>query len=169
MTEKNYLFVNFMIQDGKDIKVNLEDQKITFSGTSGADDTEYDNEIELYAKIVKADSQTKQYDRKVHCFMGKSKRAEAWPRLTKDPAKLTWLTTDFDNWRDWADENEEEIAHYENLMKTMKEISDKNKVVPSMDDLDDDLEEGGGVTASKQDGCTSDLNDIKPTQRSSRV
>uniref|UniRef100_UPI00358E00B6 prostaglandin E synthase 3-like isoform X3 n=1 Tax=Myxine glutinosa TaxID=7769 RepID=UPI00358E00B6 len=122
MTEKNYLFVNFMIQDGKDIKVNLEDQKITFSGTSGADDTEYDNEIEFYAKIVKADSQTKQYDRKVHCFMGKSKRAEAWPRLTKDPAK------------------------------TMKEISDKNKVVPSMDDLDDDLEEGGGVTASKQDG-----------------
>uniref|UniRef100_A0A8C4NL29 Uncharacterized protein n=1 Tax=Eptatretus burgeri TaxID=7764 RepID=A0A8C4NL29_EPTBU len=82
---------------------------------------------------------------------------EAWPRLTKDTAKLTWLTTDFDNWRDWADENEEETARYEDLMKTMKEISDKNKVVPSMDDLDDDLEEGGDVESSKHD----DLPDLE--------
>ncbi|XP_020371118.1 putative protein PTGES3L isoform X1 [Rhincodon typus] len=132
---KNYVFVEFCVEDSKNVDIKIEKFKLIFSCKS-ADNTELYNNIELYSKVDPNDSRHKRSDRSVTLFMRKIDGKKAWPRLTKDKTKYAWLTVDFDNWRDWHDDDEQmvDLEHYANMLKELKNTGPP----PAMDDLDDE-------------------------------
>ncbi|XP_068119690.1 putative protein PTGES3L isoform X1 [Hyperolius riggenbachi] len=130
-----YVFLEFCVENSRDVKVEIEAKKVIFSCVN-EDDIQMYNEIELYDTVQPKDSREKRSDRSITCFLRKIKEKVAWTRLTKSTNKPAWLQTDFDNWRDWDSEEEGEMAlaeHYLDLINSAKEKGP----APSMDDLDD--------------------------------
>ncbi|PWA14160.1 hypothetical protein CCH79_00016753, partial [Gambusia affinis] len=62
------------------------------------------------------DSRETVHERTIHVLLRKMKPDVAWPRLQKDPAKPSWISVDFDNWRDWEHEEDEGKAEYDQYM-----------------------------------------------------
>ncbi|XP_075914737.1 prostaglandin E synthase 3-like isoform X2 [Petromyzon marinus] len=110
---KEYVFLDFCIEDSKDVAVKFESGKLLFSCVGGSDKEKYHNEAELFEQIIPEDCKHKRTDRTIHCLMKKSKSGVAWPRLTKEKSKLKWLSVDFDNWKDWEDESDEEMGNFD--------------------------------------------------------
>ncbi|XP_069041908.1 alanyl-tRNA editing protein Aarsd1 isoform X3 [Lepisosteus oculatus] len=130
-----YLFINFLVEDSKDVQVDIQENKMIFRCKSG-DDTDLYNEIYFYDRIQPKDSRERKYDRTINVMLRKIKEGVAWPRLTKDSGKPSWLSVDFDNWRDWEKEEEEGMAEYEKYIDMIRGMS-KGGPPPAMDDLDD--------------------------------
>ncbi|MBN3323535.1 AASD1 protein, partial [Atractosteus spatula] len=130
-----YLFINFLVEDSKDVQVDIQENKMIFRCKSG-DDTDLYNEIYFYDRIQPKDSRERKYDRTINVMLRKIKEGVAWPRLTKDSGKPSWLSVDFDNWRDWEKEEEEGMAEYEKYIDMIRGVS-KGGPPPAMDDLDD--------------------------------
>lgn len=57
--------------------------------------------------------------------------------LTKEDIKPVWLSMDFDNWRDWEEEDEVELAQVECYAELLRKVNTK-RPPPGMEDLDDD-------------------------------
>uniref|UniRef100_A0A8B9E372 Prostaglandin E synthase 3 like n=1 Tax=Anser cygnoides TaxID=8845 RepID=A0A8B9E372_ANSCY len=104
-----YVFLEFCVEDSRDVKVVIEDHRVVFS-CKNADGVEFYNEINLYGRVNSKDSQDKRSDRSITCFIRKWKEKVAWPRITKENIKPAWLSVDFDNWRDWEGDEEVERA-----------------------------------------------------------
>ncbi|KAM9368748.1 putative protein PTGES3L [Phaethornis superciliosus] len=132
-----YIYLEFCVEDSRDVKVDIEDQRLVFS-CKNADGVEFYNEINLYARVNSKDSQNKRSDRSITCFIRKWKEKVAWPRITKENIKPAWLSVDFDNWRDWEGDEELERAMVEQYAELMEKVTEKGPP-PAMDDLDDDL------------------------------
>uniref|UniRef100_A0A9J8BS10 Prostaglandin E synthase 3 like n=1 Tax=Cyprinus carpio carpio TaxID=630221 RepID=A0A9J8BS10_CYPCA len=132
---KKYVTINFVVQNPKDVQVDIQDTKVILS-CKDVDDNNIYNEIEFYDKVFKADSREKVFDRTINLLIRKVKENVAWPRLQKDLAKPAWLLVDFDNWRDWEHEEEEGMAEYEDFVDMLNEMKNKGEP-PAMDDLDD--------------------------------
>ncbi|KAL4660476.1 alanyl-tRNA editing protein Aarsd1-like isoform X3 [Arapaima gigas] len=132
---KKYVTINFMVQKSKDLQVDIQENKMILSCKSEEDVNIY-NEIYFYDRVQIHDSRERQYDRTINVILRKIKENVAWPRLTKDPAKPSWLSVDFDNWRDWEQEEEEGMAEYGEYMDMLKDMTKKGEP-PAMDDLDD--------------------------------
>uniref|UniRef100_A0A8C4KP81 Prostaglandin E synthase 3 like n=2 Tax=Dromaius novaehollandiae TaxID=8790 RepID=A0A8C4KP81_DRONO len=107
-----YVFLEFCVEDSRDVRVVIEEQRLVFS-CRNADGVEFYNEINLYARVNSKDSQEKRSDRSITCFIRKWKEKVAWPRITKENIKPAWLSVDFDNWRDWEGDEEVERAMVE--------------------------------------------------------
>ncbi|XP_062893083.1 putative protein PTGES3L isoform X2 [Mobula hypostoma] len=84
---KNYVFVEFCVEDSKDVYVKIEKFRLIFSCRT-ADNTKLYNNIELYSKVEPNDSRHKRSDRSITLFMRKIEGKKAWPRLTKDKTKM---------------------------------------------------------------------------------
>uniref|UniRef100_A0A8C1YD20 CS domain-containing protein n=1 Tax=Cyprinus carpio TaxID=7962 RepID=A0A8C1YD20_CYPCA len=132
---KKYVTINFVVQNPKDVQVDIQDTKVILS-CKDVDDNNIYNEIEFYDKVFKADSREKVFDRTINLLIRKVKENVAWPRLQKDLANPAWLLVDFDNWRDWEHEEEEGMAEYEDFVDMLNEMKNKGEP-PAMDDLDD--------------------------------
>ncbi|XP_030631540.1 putative protein PTGES3L [Chanos chanos] len=132
---KKYVTVNFLVQKPRDVQVDIQENKMILSCKDDDDNNIY-NEIYFYDRIHKHDSRERCHDRTINVLIRKMKENVAWPRLTKDPAKPSWLFVDFDNWRDWEHEEEDGMAEYEQYMDMLNDVKKKGEP-PSMDDLDD--------------------------------
>lgn len=132
---KKYITINFAVQNPKDVQVDIQDTKIILS-CKDVDDNNIYNEIEFYDRVFKSDSTEKVFDRTINILIRKVKEHVAWPRLQKDLAKPAWLLVDFDNWRDWENEEEDGMAEYEQYVDMLNDMKTKG-VPPAMDDLDD--------------------------------
>ncbi|XP_053555550.1 putative protein PTGES3L isoform X2 [Bombina bombina] len=130
-----YVFLEFCVENSRDVKVDIEDHKVIFSCIN-EDNIQMYNEIQLYDRVQPKDSREKRSDRSITCFLRKWKEKVAWPRLTKENHKPSWLAVDFDNWRDWDSEEEGEMAMAEHYLDLINSVKDKG-APPSMDDLDD--------------------------------
>ncbi|XP_064780156.1 putative protein PTGES3L isoform X2 [Oncorhynchus masou masou] len=131
--KKKYVAINFMVQNPKDVEVDIQDTYIVLS-CKDVDDNNMYNHIYFYDK----DSQVKIYDRSIHILIRKVKENVAWPRLQKDAnLKPNWMSVDFENWRDWANEEDEGMAEYEQYVEMIQDIGSKKGAPPAMDDLDD--------------------------------
>ncbi|KAJ6660586.1 hypothetical protein lerEdw1_017583 [Lerista edwardsae] len=126
-----YVFVEFCVEDSKDVKVDLDDYKVVFS-CKNADDVELYNEIHFYARV---NCKHKRSGRSITLFVRKWKEKVGWPRLTKEEFKPAWLLVDFDNWRDWEGDEEVEAAMAEQYAELMQKVTPK-VTPPAMDDLD---------------------------------
>ncbi|KAK6470279.1 putative protein PTGES3L isoform X2 [Huso huso] len=130
-----FVYVNFIVEDSKDVQVDIQETKLIFSCKS-ADDTNIYNEIHFYDKVQALDSRERRYDRTINVMLRKKTENMAWPRLTKDAGKPVWLSVDFDNWRDWEQEEDDGMAEYERYADMLQSMS-KGGSAPKMDDLDD--------------------------------
>ncbi|XP_011793954.1 PREDICTED: prostaglandin E synthase 3-like isoform X2 [Colobus angolensis palliatus] len=87
---RDYVFIEFCVEDSKDVNVNFE--KLTFSCLRGSDNFKHLNEIDLFHCIDSNDCKHKRTDRSIFCCLRKGESGQSWPRLTKERAKLNWLS-----------------------------------------------------------------------------
>uniref|UniRef100_A0A9L0JLB2 Prostaglandin E synthase 3 n=1 Tax=Equus asinus TaxID=9793 RepID=A0A9L0JLB2_EQUAS len=110
---RDYVFIEFCVEDSKDVNVNFEKSKLTFSCLGGSDNFKHLNEIDLFHSIDPNDSKHKRTDRSILCCLRKGESGQSWPRLTKERAKLNWLSVDFNNWKDWEDDSDEDMSNFD--------------------------------------------------------
>ncbi|XP_008412390.1 prostaglandin E synthase 3b isoform X2 [Poecilia reticulata] len=137
---RDSVFIEFCVADSKDVKVNFDKTKFGFSCV-GPDDTKLENQVDLFDAIDENASKHNRTDRSVSCYLRKAQPGKAWPRLTKDKAKLSWLSVDFNNWKDWEDDSEEEMGNFDqfsNMMDNMGREDDLDNLDLDADGADDD-------------------------------
>nr|XP_020461856.1 putative protein PTGES3L [Monopterus albus] len=134
---KKYVTINFMVQRPKDVQVDIQPDKMILCCKNETHDVFY-NELHFYEKVQINDSRERVYDRTINVLLRKVKPDYAWPRLQKDSAKPSWLSVDFDNWRDWEHEDSEGKEEYDRYMDMIQEMAAGNKgETPDMGDLSD--------------------------------
>ncbi|KAL2103647.1 hypothetical protein ACEWY4_000515 [Coilia grayii] len=110
---RDCVFIEFCVADSKDVQVKFEKSKCAFGCLSGTDGVKHSNEIDLFEAIDQNESKHKRTDRSVLCCLKKAEAGKKWPRLTKEKAKLNWLSVDFNNWKDWEDDSDEELDNFD--------------------------------------------------------
>lgn len=131
---KDTVFVEFCVEDSRDVKVNFDKTKLDFSCISGTDNAKHQNEVELFGEIDPKESKQKRTDRSVLCCLRKAEPRK-WDRLTKAKAKCNWLSLDFNNWKDWEDDSDDDMSGFDKFSEIMKNMGG--------DDLDVDEHEPG--------------------------
>uniref|UniRef100_A0A2K5IF47 CS domain-containing protein n=1 Tax=Colobus angolensis palliatus TaxID=336983 RepID=A0A2K5IF47_COLAP len=106
---KDYVFIEFCVEESKDVNLNFEKSKPTFSCLRG---------IHLFHSIDPNDSKS------IVCCLRKGECGQSWPRLTKGRAKLNWLSVDFSNWKDWED-NRSNFNSFSEMMNNMDSDDEK--------------------------------------------
>ncbi|CAI9581888.1 unnamed protein product [Staurois parvus] len=130
--------MEFCVEDSKEVKVVFGKNKITFSCLGGADNGKHLNEVELYQSIDPNESKHKRTDRSVLCCLRKGESGQSWPRLTKEKAKLNWLCVDFNNWKDWEDDSDEDMSNFDRFSEMMNNMGgDEDVDLPEVDGADD--------------------------------
>uniref|UniRef100_A0A4W5P514 Prostaglandin E synthase 3 n=1 Tax=Hucho hucho TaxID=62062 RepID=A0A4W5P514_9TELE len=149
---RDSVYIEFCVADSKDVKINFEEAKFVFSCLGGTDQVKHENEVDLFEAIDQNESIHKRTDRSVLCCLRKAEPGKAWPRLTKEKAKLTWLSVDFNNWKDWEGDSDEEQGNFDNfpeggdgdmafntqeaMAKMMNNMGGED-CLPDLDDVDD--------------------------------
>ncbi|KAK8797391.1 hypothetical protein WA158_004599 [Blastocystis sp. Blastoise] len=95
---KTLVYINIVFSDGKDIKVDIEKSKISFSGE--LEDKKYAIEFELFGSILPENSTWSKTDRLVSICL-KKEEITNWPRLTK--VKNLYKTNIQIDWEKWVD------------------------------------------------------------------
>jgi len=113
------VYIDFCVEDSKDVQVKFEASKFTFSCVSGTDNLKHQNALELFGAIEPKDSKHRRTDRSVLCCVRKAEPGKSWPRLTKDKAKSNWLSVDFNNWKDWEDDSDEDLSSFDKFSEMM--------------------------------------------------
>ncbi|XP_029398345.1 prostaglandin E synthase 3 [Mus pahari] len=135
---RDYVFIEFCVEDSKDVNVNFEKSKLTFSCLGGSDNFKHLNEIDLFHCIDPNDSKHKRTDRSILCCLRKGESGQSWPRLTKERAKLNWLSVDFNNWKDWEDDSDEDMSNFDRFSEMMDHMGgDEDVDLPEVDGADD--------------------------------
>ena len=62
---RDYVFIEFCVEDSKDVNVNFEKSKLKFSCPEGSDNLKHLNEIDLFHCIDPNDSKHKRMDRSI--------------------------------------------------------------------------------------------------------
>ena len=92
----------------KDAKVNIEKDKVVFSGKGGADNKIHDLTLDLFGEVKAEESKYVVRGRGVEIILVKADPdGPYWKRLLKDDKKHHWLRVDFDKWQDEDDSGDE--------------------------------------------------------------
>uniref|UniRef100_A0A3B4D7A9 Prostaglandin E synthase 3 n=1 Tax=Pygocentrus nattereri TaxID=42514 RepID=A0A3B4D7A9_PYGNA len=133
---RDSVFVEFCVEDSVDVEVKFDKSKLDFSCVGGVDTVKYHNEVDLFEAIDPNESKHKRTDRSVFCCLRKAEAGKSWPRLTKVKTKLNWLSVDFNNWKDWEDDSDEELSSYDRFSEMMNNMGGEDDL-PDMDGADD--------------------------------
>ena len=112
--QRETVLLTIAVPDIEKVDVKFEEDSVNFHGESNSKDKSiYAVKIDLYEKI---DPDACKYDnigQKHWRLLLKKKDSNTafWPRLTKDKARLHWLQTDFDHWKD-EDESDDERSGF---------------------------------------------------------
>ncbi|KAK9954186.1 hypothetical protein ABG768_016280 [Culter alburnus] len=131
------VFIEFCIEDSKDVQVKFDKTKLDFSCVGGTDNMKHHNEVELFESIDPNESKHKRTDRSVFCCLKKAESGKSWPRLTKEKTKLNWLSVDFNNWKDWEDDSDEELSSFDRFSEMMNNMGGEDDL-PDVDGADDE-------------------------------
>ncbi|XP_054977749.1 prostaglandin E synthase 3-like [Sorex araneus] len=139
---RDFVFVEFCVEDSKDVNVLFESSKLIFSCVGGNDNRKRANEIELFRSIDPHGSKHKRTDRSICCYLRKRESGLPWPRLAKERAKLNWLSLDFSNWKDWEEDSDEDLPSFERFSEMMNSLAGEEDMdLPDVYETDDDMEE----------------------------
>ncbi|XP_014002556.2 prostaglandin E synthase 3 isoform X1 [Salmo salar] len=116
---RDSVFIEFLVEDSKDLQVKFEKSKLDFRCVGGIETIKHHNELDLFDSIDPNASKHKRTDRSVLCCLKKAEAGRAWPRLTKDKAKFQWLGVDFNNWKDWEDDSDEDLSSFDKFSEMM--------------------------------------------------
>ncbi|KAF0036318.1 hypothetical protein F2P81_011630 [Scophthalmus maximus] len=83
------VFVEFCVEDSRDVQVKFDKSKIDFGCVIGTDDIKHENTLDLFGEI--------------------------------DP-KCNWLSVDFNNWKDWEDDSDEDMSRYDKFSEMMNSM-----------------------------------------------
>ncbi|KAE8293420.1 Prostaglandin E synthase 3 [Larimichthys crocea] len=122
---RDSVFVEFCVEDSKDVQVKFDSSKFEFGCVSGTDNTKHQNTVDLFGEIDPKGSKHRRTDRSVLCCLRKAEAGKSWPRLTKDKTKNNWLSVDFTNWRDWEDDSEEDLSSFDKFSEMMNRMTDE--------------------------------------------
>ncbi|XP_036389109.1 prostaglandin E synthase 3 [Megalops cyprinoides] len=134
---RDHVFIEFCVEDSKDVQVKFEKSKLSFGCHGGTDNLKHQNEIDLFEVIDPNESKHKRTDRSVLCCLRKAEPGKSWPRLTKEKAKLNWLSVDFNNWKDWEDDSDEELSSFDRFSEMMNNMGGDDDL-PEVDGAEDD-------------------------------
>ncbi|CAL8257432.1 unnamed protein product [Gadus morhua 'NCC'] len=134
---RDAVYIEFCVADSKDVKVNFDKTKFGFTCIGGTDNVKHENEVDLFEAIDQSESKQKRTDRSVLCCLRKAEPGKAWPRLTKEKAKLTWLSVDFNNWKDWEDDSDEEMGNFDQFSDMMNNMGGEDDL-PDLDGAAED-------------------------------
>ncbi|KAJ1057938.1 hypothetical protein K5549_014463 [Capra hircus] len=101
--QRNYVFTEFCVEDSQDVNVNFENSKLTFSCLGGTDHFKHLNEIDILHCIDPNDS-----------------------KLTKERAKLNWLSVNFNNWKDSAGDSVADMSNFDHFSEMNNMGGDEN-------------------------------------------
>lgn len=137
---RDMVYVEFCVEDSRDVKVNFEKTKLDFSCISGTDNAKHQNEVELFGEIDPKESKQKRTDRSVLCCLRKAEPGKKWDRLIKAKAKCNWLSVDFNNWKDWEDDSDDDLSGFDKFSEIMKNMGGDNLDIDEQEpgDSDDD-------------------------------
>ncbi|KNC53040.1 uncharacterized protein AMSG_09332 [Thecamonas trahens ATCC 50062] len=104
---KDRVFLTIALQDVKDEKISLTDEKLEFEAVAGTDSQSYKADIEFFEAIDAEKSSFVVRPRQVEFLLMRKEEGSHWPRLTKNKLKAQWLNTD---WSKYVDSDEEDEA-----------------------------------------------------------
>jgi len=91
----------------KDMKLDVQAQKVSFHGHSDSKKATYKVDLDLYAEVDPEHTKTRHTGRAIELVLRKKElKEEFWPRLLKENKKYHFLKTDFDKWVDEDDQDE---------------------------------------------------------------
>uniref|UniRef100_A0A3Q3VXZ9 Prostaglandin E synthase 3 n=1 Tax=Mola mola TaxID=94237 RepID=A0A3Q3VXZ9_MOLML len=140
------VFVEFCVEDSKDVQVHFDKSKFDFSCVSGTTNKKHQNAVDLFGGINPKESKHRRTDRSVLCCLQKAEGGVSWPRLTKDKTKLNWLSVDFNNWKNWEDDSDEDMSSFDRFSEMMNSMGGDN--LPDLDGADDEHD-----SADSDDKC----------------
>ncbi|KAK2851351.1 hypothetical protein Q5P01_007627 [Channa striata] len=133
---RDSVFIEFCVEDSKDVQVNFGKSKIYFSCVSDTDNIKHQNTVDLFGEIDPKDSKHRRTDRSVVCCLRKAEPGKSWPRLTKDRTKCNWLSVDFNNWKDWEDDSDEDLSSFDKFSEMMNSMGGDD--LPDLDGADEE-------------------------------
>eukprot|EP01122_Echinamoeba_exundans_P011813 TRINITY_DN4825_c0_g1_i1.p1 TRINITY_DN4825_c0_g1~~TRINITY_DN4825_c0_g1_i1.p1 ORF type:complete len:159 (-),score=59.62 TRINITY_DN4825_c0_g1_i1:145-621(-) len=137
---KDKLFVKIDLPEVKNEKVELTEEKLTFSGSSNGKD--YRVELEFYAPVTKEGAKWAFHGKEAQfVLMKKDADAAFWPRLIKSTVKFPNIKAD---WNKWVSESDDEEG-----------AGDNDFGMPNMQNMD--FSQFGGMPG--MDGGDSDDDD----------
>ncbi|XP_077456867.1 prostaglandin E synthase 3 isoform X1 [Stigmatopora argus] len=116
---RDAVFIDFCVEDSKDVRVHFDKTKLDFSCAIGTDKMKHQNTVELYGEINPKESKHRRTDRSVLCCLRKAETGKPWPRLTKEKTKCNFLSVDFNNWKDWEDDSDEDLNSFDKFSEMM--------------------------------------------------
>ncbi|XP_068600229.1 prostaglandin E synthase 3 [Brachionichthys hirsutus] len=131
--------IEFCVEDSKHEDVIFDKNKFEFSCVSGKDNSEHRNTVDLFGEIDCKGSTYKRTDRSVLCCLRKAEAGKAWPRLSKDKTKFNWLTVNFNNWKDWEEEVNDDVGGFDKFSEMMNNMGGVD--MPDSDDGDEQEQE----------------------------
>jgi len=105
---RNIIYLTITAPDvpKSELKLDVQNTKLSFLGRSTSKNLTYKADIEFFAEIDAGETKVNHTGRDVELVVRKKERKEEyWPRLLKDKAKVHWLRTDFDKWVDEDDQD----------------------------------------------------------------
>ncbi|CAD5116753.1 DgyrCDS5608 [Dimorphilus gyrociliatus] len=154
---KDKLFLTINLEDVKSPEIKLDEKKLYFSGTKGAnsaDQVNYEYTVEFFEDIDPAESKYGVLPRHIPMvLMKKSSDGPFWPRLTKEKTRMPQLKTDFDKWKeeDDSDVDDNNDMKIEDMMSQMGNFG-------GAADMGADIE---GVEADDEDSDDEKLPDLE--------
>lgn len=133
---RDSVFVEFCVEDSKDVQVSFDKTKFDFSCLNGADNVKLQNTVELFGEIDPSGSKHRRTDRSVLCCLRKAEAGKSWPRLTKEKTKCNWLSVDFNNWKDWEDDSDEDLSSFDKFSEMMNSMGGDD--LPDLDAADEE-------------------------------
>ncbi|XP_032375900.1 prostaglandin E synthase 3 [Etheostoma spectabile] len=133
---RDSVFVEFCVEDSKDVKVHFDKSKFDFSCITGTDNIKQQNTVDLFGEIDPKGSKHRRTDRSVLCCLRKAETGKSWPRLTKDKSKCNWLSVDFNNWKDWEDDSEEDLSSFDKFSEMMNTMGGDD--LPDLDGAEEE-------------------------------
>ncbi|KEZ43829.1 hypothetical protein SAPIO_CDS3988 [Scedosporium apiospermum] len=167
--EKNFVYLTIVVPDvpQDNLKLDIKDQGLTFTGRSDSLKKTYHLELELYGVIDPDKTKVHHTGMKIEIKLQKKElKEEYWPRLLKDSKKVHFLKTDFDR---WVDEDEQDEAADEDFSKFGDMAG-----MPGMGGMGGDFGNidfsqlggalGGGAGAGADDDDDDDDDDMPPLE-----
>jgi hypothetical protein len=107
--EKNFIYLTISVPDASkdEVKLDLQPEKLTFTGTSTTLKRKYHLELDFFEAIDPENSKVNHTNKNIELKLQKKElKEEYWPRLTKEKKKYHFIKTDFDKWVDEDEQNE---------------------------------------------------------------
>ena len=139
---KNLVYVRIGIEDCADPVIKVDKQSLYFKGKGGADNKEYEANLQLFAEIKPDESKYNVRGRGIEFVLIKADdSAPYWKRLSAEDKKFHWIKIDFNKWKDEDDSDDEagsmgmgpgDGGGFEEMMRQMGGLGGGD-----LDDLDD--------------------------------